>query len=93
MSVLVAFPLYFCGIEITDMAKRKYQIKGQYESDPEEVIFSTTRKRDVEREFNRLVRNYRRDRDKYVEQVRDGYVKVHLPLAIQSYWICAVSVS
>ena len=75
------------------MAKRIYQIKGQYESDPAEVIYSSTRKRDVEREFNRLVRNYRRDRDKYVEHVRDGYVKVHLPLAIQSYWICAVSAS
>lgn len=89
----MVFHSYFCGIELTDMAKRKYQIKGQYQSDPEEVIYSSTRKRDVEREFNRLVRGYRRDRDKYVEQVRYGYVKVHLSFAIQSYWICTVSAS
>lgn len=88
----MVFPLYFCGIEIADMAKRIYQIKGQYESDPEKVVFTTTRKREVEREFNRLVRDYRSDRDKYVEQVRIGYVKVHLTLAVQSYWISVVPV-
>lgn len=93
MSDSLVFPLYFCGIVITDMAKRIYQIRGQYDSNSEKVIFSTTRKREVEREFNRIVRDCRRERDKYVEQVRIGYVKVHLSLSVQSYWICVVDAS
>ena len=79
-------------IPCSDMARRVYQLKRQYEGKKEMVISSSSRKKEIEREFSRLVRDYRSDRDALVEVVRLGYVKVtrYLSFGKTSFdtWIC-----
>ncbi len=76
------------------MARCLYEIRRQYTGEAEEVIFKTTRKREVEREFNRIVRDYKSDSDSFVEIVRIGYAVITTFTSSgksrRELWICSV---
>lgn len=86
--------LYLCHTNQIDMARCLYEIRRQYTGEAEEVIFKTTRKREVEREFNRIVRDNKSDADSCVEVVRIGYAVITTCLSScklrRELWICTV---
>lgn len=75
------------------MKRCRYEIRSQYSGKAEEVIFKTTRKREVEREFNRILRGYRSDRTFSVEVVRIGYAVITAYGSFgnvrRELWICS----
>lgn len=76
------------------MARSLYEIRRQNRGEAEEVIFKTSRKREVEREFNRIVRDYKSDSDSCVEIVRIGYAVITTYTSScklrRELWICSV---
>lgn len=76
------------------MARSLYEIRRQNRGEAEEVIFKTTRKREIEQKFNRLVRDYKSDSDSFVEIVRIGYAVITTYTLSgkvrQELWICSV---
>ena len=58
------------------MARKVYQLRRQFEGEKEEVVSSSTRKNEIERDFGRLVRSARKQPGCYVVEIRTGYAKV-----------------
>lgn len=69
-----------------------YQIMSQTNGSEARVVFTSTRKADTERFFNRLRRDYKKVKSNAVCNVRIGYFTVDsftgLSFISTEYWIC-----
>lgn len=69
-----------------------YQLMRQFEGQEPEAIFTSTRKDEIERFFNRMMKSFRKD-DKFMVQLKNsGYAIVTLfstcGMADTEYFIC-----
>ena len=74
--------------------RTKYQVMSQTQGGEARVLFTSTRKYDTERYFNRLRRDYKKIKSNAVCDVRIGYFTVDmftgLSIINTEYWICKV---
>ncbi len=72
--------------------KATYQIISQTNGGEAKVLFTSTRKADTERYFNRLRRTHKSIKSNAVCDVREGYFTVSfytgLSIIDTEYWIC-----